>query len=315
MIDKPGLTRISILILLATLAACGGGGGGGTTGSSGNTATTDSSGGGATPPSSSARSAAPSAPAPSGTVDFSATFPYTGQFTNANSDGLSNDGMWWVEQKSWGRAVVVNIGRDGGTALRLHTDPGDNNVSGSGNSERNDVALQYTNSYQGDEQWWAHSILFPDDYAVTPWDQPTARAVVFDFHDTRNQGGQANFHVVVEPGGLLTFVANAGPTVVGDQGNQYSYGADIGQLQKNVWYDFVYHVRWSAYGDGYFQAWVNGVKKLDHYGPTLYEGYGVYLKLANYHTAFGQSSSVIHDRVIRGTTWDVVSLTSLEGVN
>jgi hypothetical protein len=40
----------------------------------------------------------------------------------------------------------------------------------------------------------------------------------------------------------------------------------------------------------------------------------VYLKLANYHTAFGQSSSVIHDRVIRGTTWQAVSLTPLEGV-
>jgi hypothetical protein len=267
----------------------------------------------------SARAAAvPAVPAaPPGTVDLFATFPNRWEFRSnpGSPDGMSNDGMWWVEQKAPGRAFVVDVGRDGGTALRLHTEPGDNYESGSGEFERNDVALQYVNGQQGQEQWWAHSILFPDDYFVTPWDQPSAWSVVFDFHDTRNQGGQANFLVVVKPGGLLSFMANGGPNIAGDYGNDYSYAADIGQLQKNIWYDFVYHVRWSAYGDGYFQAWVNGVKKLDHYGPTLYEGYGVYLKLANYHSPFGQPSSVIHDRVVRGTTWQAVSLSPLQGLS
>jgi hypothetical protein len=83
---------------------------------------------------------------------------------------------------------------------------------------------------------------------------------------------------------------------------------------KNQWYDFVYHVRWSSGSDGFMRAWVNGVKKLDHRGPTLYAGQGCYLKLANYHTPFGQGSSIIHDRVIRGTTWQAVSQTALEGV-
>ncbi len=263
---------------------------------------------------SSSRTASP----PPGTVEFATAFSDLWEF-RSNPDpvnGFSNDGIWWVEQKTQGRAVVVNVGRDDGTGLRLHTEPGDNDVSGSGTLERNDVALPYTtDGVQGREQWWAHSILFPDDYAIPPSELPTARAVVFDFHDTRNQGGQANFHVVVAPGGLLTFRGHGGPTVVTeDFGSQYSYGADIGQLKKNVWYDFVYHVKWSWNSDGFFQAWVNGVLKLDHHGPTLYQDYGVYLKLANYHTAFGQSSSVIHDRVIRGTTWQVVSLTSLEGV-
>ncbi len=315
---KLRVTSISLLIVL--LAACGGGGSGGTPESS-------SSGGGSSqtgtepppsaeesPPSAAARTAAPPPP---GTVEFAAAFPDLGHFRSSSnpSEGWSNDGMWWVEQRAQDRAVVVNVGRDGGPGLRLHTDPGDNNISGSGAFERNDVALMYTDGVQGREQWWAHSILFPDDFAVPPWEQPTSRAIVFDFHDTRNQGGQANFHVAVQPGGLLTFRGNAGPTVAGDEGNQYSYGADIGPLARNVWYDFVYHVKWSWNSDGFMRAWVNGVLKLDHRGPTLYEGYGVYLKLANYHTAFGQnSSSVIHDRVIRGTTWQIVSLTSLEGV-
>lgn len=290
--NKLALTSISILFLFATLAACGGGGGGG--------------GGG---------SVTTGTPA-SGSVEFMATFPNPGPFRTDPDpvEGFSDDDVWWVEQKAPGRAVVVNVGRDGGTGLRLHTEPGDNNVAGSGTNERNDVALQYTDGVQGREHWWAHSILFPDDYAIPPLVPPGSFAVVFDFHHTGNQGGQANFHIFVEPGGILTFRGHGGPFVADYLGNQYSYGAAIGPLVRNVWYDFVYHVKWSWNSDGFFKAWVNGVLKLDHRGPTLYHGSGVYLKLANYHTAFGQSSSVIHDRVIRGTTWQAVSLTPLEGV-
>ena len=36
--------------------------------------------------------------------------------------------------------------------------------------------------------------------------------------------------------------------------------------------------------------------------PTLYAGQGYYLKLANYHTPHGQATSVIHSRIVRGTT-------------
>jgi hypothetical protein len=83
---------------------------------------------------------------------------------------------------------------------------------------------------------------------------------------------------------------------------------------RNVWYDFVYHVKWSSAGDGFFDVWVNGAKKLSHVGPTLFVGRGCYLKLANYHVPFGRASSVIHDRVIRGTTALAVAPAPLEGV-
>ena len=56
------------------------------------------------------------------------------------------------------------------------------------------------------------------------------------------------------------------------------------------------------------EAWVNGEKKLTHHGPTLYKGMGCYLKLANYHTAFGKSSSVIHDRIIMADGPEGISL-------
>src|SRR5207302_810153 len=91
------------------------------------------------------------------------------------------------------------------------------------------------------------------------------------------------------------------------------YGT-VNDVARNKWYDFVYHVKWSSGSDGLMEVWLNGKKVGSRQGPTLYTGINCYFKLANYHTAFGAASSVIHDRVVRGTAWNAVSLTPLEGV-
>src|SRR5204862_324161 len=80
------------------------------------------------------------------------------------------------------------------------------------------------------------------------------------------------------------------------------YSIAIGPIAKNVWYDFVYHVKWSSGSDGLFQAWLNGRQVMNYSGPNLYVGQSCYLKLANYHTPLGVPISVIHSRVVRGTT-------------
>ena len=81
--------------------------------------------------------------------------------------------------------------------------------------------------------------------------------------------------------------------------------------------------RWSSNpAAGFVKAWVRTADDpdqtapllLDYAGPTLYVDQSCYPKLANYHSPFGQPSSVMHDRVIRGTTPGAVSLTALEGV-
>jgi hypothetical protein len=215
----------------------------------------------------------------------------------------------------------VNIGRDGLTAVRLHTEPGDTDVAGSGINERNDLQLSQDASggFQGMEWWYSHSILFPDDYVDPPMSTDTTWnwATVFDCHNTTSGAGQANFQINAMP---VTALYSDRPTGLsfrvsyGDQTNPVQYNAPIGPVLRNLWYDFVYHIKWSSGTDGFISAWVNGVKKMDYVGPTLYAGQGCYLKLANYHSPFGQPSSVIHDRVIRGTTPSAVSLTPLEGL-
>jgi len=255
---------------------------------------------------------------PAGAQTTASTVSFSCAFANSPTD------CGFFEQSyALPRATIVNtVARDGGTSLRLHTEPGDANVAGSGTSERDDLSLGQIYG-EGMEQWWAHSVLLPDDYdvPVRPTDADWNWTVLFDFHHTGSTG-QANFMVVVEndlPGSaaLLRLRGFGGATVNdGAYGNDTGkYGAVIGPVVKNVWYDFVYHVRWSSNGDGFMQAWMNGVKKLDFVGATLYAGQGCYLKLANYHTATGKASSVVHDRVIRGTAQTDVSLTPLQGVS
>jgi len=249
----------------------------------------------------------------SGTVTFSETFPTPGPLRDDPDpvSGFSNDGKWYVEQKAAGRAVVVNVGRDGGTALRLHTEPGDNDVAGSGTNERNDVALsQLTDGVQGREQWWAHSILFPDDFADLP---PNEGGVwnygsVMNFHDNAGGPTKGPAQLMFYPTGLVYQIYG------GDPANPSLSEYPVGPITRGVWYDFVIQVRWSSEADGFYRVWLNGKRVFQHTGPTLYRGSGVYLKLANYHSPFGQSTSVIHDRVIRGTTAQAVALTPLEGV-
>ena len=219
-----------------------------------------------------------------------------------------------------GRATIVSIGRDGPTSVRLHTEPGDNNIFGSGTSERNDLELSDSASAcsQGQEAWWAHSVLFPDDFVQVP--ESTGSdwnfGVVADFHQSGSVG-PTMWELDAMPATALSPDRPTGLQFVGhggDPANPTTYGAAIGPLLKNVWYDFVYHVRWSPNADGFFYAWVNGVQKLAYTGPTLYTGNTCYLKLANYHSPTGQPSSIIHDRVIRGSTPNAVSLELLDGV-
>jgi hypothetical protein len=249
-----------------------------------------------------------------------AALPASGQMRERAVDGATNgfscrfEKTWsecgFVEQaKAAGRAaMVVATGMRG---VRLRTEPGDRGIAGSGSAERADLALspEATGCAQGEEQWWAHSILFPEDYVapVATSADPWAWGVVFNFHHTGG-GGQANFQIEALPDPVgLRFAISAGRVVSTGAPDSPTRRWPIGPVVKNKWHHFLYHVKWSSGGDGLFEAWVNGEQKLEHRGPTLYAGQGCYLKLANYHTPVGKPVSVIHARVLRGATREAVS--------
>jgi len=238
----------------------------------------------------------PSPPTP--TSSWSCNFPYA-----------PTDCGFVLQAAAPDRAMIVAPGRAAPTAVELTTEPGDINLFGSGVDERADLALPPSAAYchQGQEEWWANSLMFPDGYVI-----PLAQllglnwGVVFDFHNTGGSG-QANFQIVSLPTGLELWIAG-GPQVVNSPSDPGFYRVAIGAVQFDVWYDFVYHVLWSSGSDGYFQAWLDGKQVMSYSGATLYAGQSCYLKLANYHTALGLPVSVIHSRVMRGPTQAGVQL-------
>ncbi|MDD5248422.1 MAG: heparin lyase I family protein [Rhodocyclaceae bacterium] len=211
------------------------------------------------------------------------------------------------------RSSLVATARSGKLALRLHTEAGDNGVHGSGTWERDDLSDAATAAYcnQDQEEWWAHSVLFPSDFYFPRAGQEAG--VIFAFHQTSGSG-LSNFELQTIPGVGLRLRGHGGPTINGGEFNIVMvdpYGAPAGSITKNVWYDFVYHIRWSSTSTGLVEAWLNDKKVGTYEGATLYGGLSCYLKVQNYHGPWGVASSVIHDRIVRGTSASAVSITPL----
>lgn len=197
-------------------------------------------------------------------------------------------------------------------AVRLETQPGDSGIAGSGSAERADLALspQATGCSQGAEQWWRHTLLFPADYTapVATRADPWPWGVVFDFHQTGAEG-QANFELEVagQPPALRMAIS-AGAVISNGAPGSPTRRWTVGPIAKSHWYEFVYHVRWSAGTDGFFSAWVDKRRVVDYHGPTLYAGQDCYLKLANYHTPVGRPVAVVHAQLTRGATAQALGL-------
>ncbi len=146
------------------------------------------------------------------------------------------------------RSRFVSTARDGRQAIELNTQPGDDQVHGGGDWERDDLELAPSPEYcnEGQDEWWAVSVLFPDGYEAT-----TGLGEVMDFHQN-GSGGAPNFNVMAEPDGLRL------DGYYGDLKNPGEYKVELGRIRRNVWYDFVYHVKWTAGEGGLFIAWLNG---------------------------------------------------------
>src|SRR5216110_308280 len=238
------------------------------------------------------------APPPPASAQISPSAAWSCEFANS-----ATDCGFYLQAAASNRAAVVGPGRDGSTAIELTTHLGDIDISGSDSNERADLALSPSSRYcnQGQDEWWAHSLMFPPSYVAPPAGAVWNWGALFDFHNSAAGGGQPNFMVYATPTGLELYMAG-GATTVNRPSDPGYYSIAIGPIAKNVWYDFVYHVKWSSGSDGLFQAWLNGRQVMNYSGPNLYVGQSCYLKIANYHTELGLPVSVVHSRVVLAHT-------------
>ncbi len=228
---------------------------------------------------------------------------------------------------------------DGSAAIMLTTQDMDDCVhAGCGGWERSmiQISKEDTAASQGAEQWWAHSLYLPPGFTMPP-DGPPApgwESVLFlEFHRDRAPFPGGNQPMIAlelfsQPGSrphTVFRVRAYGANGVPDMYNvQYTYSVRgrrriPGQCvfddpASGVWYHFVHHIRFSATSDGFHEIWVREgrgpVKKvLDKRNlNTLFApNEASYLVIGAYHDRHpGASTSIVHDRIRRGTTYDAV---------
>ncbi|HWM44755.1 MAG TPA: heparin lyase I family protein [Burkholderiales bacterium] len=232
------------------------------------------------------------------------------------------------------RIALVDGSRDpgGSKAIKFTTKHDDSGVHGSGDWERSEVKLSTADSEAGpnDENWWAHSVYFPPEFQHTTANHNAS--VFFQFHKTNEDiGSQPNFSLNVYNEPLVPGVQGSRQVIRaithGGSGTfwQYEYqaenglvlkGACLDLLQEGVWYDFVHRIRWSYTGSGIHEIWMRRAggpvrKVLQATGiNTLFTNdVGAYLKFGTYHDFVAGDSSVIHDRLRRGSSYQAVKPT------
>jgi hypothetical protein len=138
----------------------------------------------------------------------------------------------------------------------------------------------------GKEYWYGFSIFLPDDYVPDPvWE------IVAQWHSVPDlkEGEQWRNPAIA----LSTTAGRWGWVVRWDAkrntfaSGKREYGGtrefDLGPYQRNVWTDWVIHVKWSYEPDGLLQVWKSGDKVIDYNGPnTFNDATGPFFKMGLY---------------------------------
>jgi hypothetical protein len=281
-------------------------------------------------------------------VDFEANTRFEGQGIYTRSK--ANIVKWFALNQAAGqcngdraddtsRIALIDIARTGAKGLKFTTQDLDDCVHGSKPRERSMANLSEaaTGATQGAEQWWAHSVYFPQDFVMPAgnWRE----SLFFQFnHDKRGCTMPCPIPNIAldlfnQPGTAPRLVIRArthGKNGLQSDGRQYTYSVPgarniDGQCiednpVKGVWYDFVHHIRWSATGDGFHRIWMRRAgapvrKVLERQNVSnLYETANpAYLSIGTYHDPLpGVASSVIHDRYRRGNSFAAVAMRDFE---
>lgn len=138
----------------------------------------------------------------------------------------------------------------------------------------------------GKEYWYGFSVFLPDDYVPDSiWE------IVAQWHGVPdlNEGEQWRNPAMA----LSTTAGRWGWVVRWDAkrntfaSGKRQYGGtrefDLGPCRRNVWTDWVMHVKWSYESDGILQVWKSGEKVIDYTGPnTFNDAKGPFFKMGLY---------------------------------
>jgi hypothetical protein len=222
---------------------------------------------------------------------------WSGDYETGN---FSQWGEGTVQAVPGDATVTPGFARQGRYAARFVVRPGDNPIRSSG--ERAEV-YRSTGETAGTESWWGWSTYFPAAFNPNPdsfWN------IFTQWHTTANNGqSNLNFEVNTQTSPWTIQLRTFGGDI---DTNQHRFA--LAALERDRWYDFIVHVRWAPDDSGFVEVWLNGANVLPRTSiPTIYRGLGVYLKQGFYRGASGLTTTLYHDGMRRGDSYDAVTST------
>ncbi|MFZ5472299.1 MAG: polysaccharide lyase, partial [Myxococcota bacterium] len=182
--------------------------------------------------------------------------------------------------------VVTSPVREGAYALKATVRQGDDPIGASGN--RNEL-VYFGNEAAGSEYFYKWSTMFASDYpSASTWQL---------FAQWHHFGCCGSPPVQLIVNGERLILAGVGQEV---------WSAP---LQRGKWYDFVFHVKWSADPRvGFMELWVDGELALPKTSvATMFAGDSNYLKLGLYRNdTIAPVGVVFHDGFLQASTLEDV---------
>lgn len=164
-------------------------------------------------------------------------------------------------------SMEIVPGRDGGSAAKFIVRPGD--VPDFGGGERSEVAAHgpETSTREGDERWYRFSMRFDENFPA-----PTDGSwfIVMQWHSGD---------------GSPPLALNVSPDLTVDIGGDGVEHPEktLGPVRRGEWVDYVMHVKFSqSSGEGFVEAWENGVQTVQRYNRATMSSDENYLKMGIY---------------------------------
>lgn len=209
-------------------------------------------------------------------------FNFSTEATNALTATACGSSNYWCSIAKWASYSSQRTSaysRSGGYSTRYELRKTDGDVAGSKRTETNRASKG--ESVLRCERWYGVSYYLPSSYV-----SDKAPEVITQWHTT---------------------AAGSPPLVVWTQNGQWSIGyfgdkrKMIGNYVTNKWTDFVFHVKWSPYSDGFIEVWKDGVKVFSYTGANIYNtSYGAYMKTGIYKWPWksGSYGSTTTNRIV-----------------
>ncbi|MCJ7758270.1 MAG: heparin lyase I family protein [Gillisia sp.] len=178
-----------------------------------------------------------------------------------------------------------NIKREGNSAGRFQINKKDPKTKGTTMAE-----LSQAKSTAQAEGWYGFSQYFPETYVPD-----SSEEIITQWQDQSVKGGGGNG----SPSNAIITVDDKVQWMVqkdADANNSTDY-IDLGTIPKNIWIDWVVHIKYSQTNTGILEVWMDGKKVIDRqnmsnsYNDAAYP----YLKFGLYKEKWGPSTS---ERVI-----------------